>query len=120
MNHNITGTGLSITPELREYVEKKLAQEEKFLQRDSSAHVDVELQFAEGERDKKYRAEFNVSAKTGFFRAQAHGDSMHEAIDLALGELTRELTRAKHKRMRVFRHSAGKVKDFLRGFRGKI
>jgi ribosomal subunit interface protein len=120
MNYNIKGTGLSVTQELRDYVEKKLAQEEKFLGRDSTAHLDIELQFAEGERGKKYRAEFTLGAHGELYRAQARGDSMHEAIDIAINDLTRSLTQAKKKRIRVLRHSAARVKDFLRGFRRNV
>lgn len=117
MNHNIKASGIELTTELRDYVEKKLAQEDKFLARDSTAHVDIELQFAEGEREKQYRAEFTAETKHGLYRAEARGYSMYEAVDAALSDLTREITSAKKKRMRVFRHSAGRVKEFLRGFR---
>jgi ribosomal subunit interface protein len=120
MNHNIKTSGLEFTPELRDYVERKLAQEDKFLTRDSTAHVDIELQFAEGERDKQYRAEFTAETKHGLYRAEARGYSMHEAVDAALSDLTREITNAKKKRIRVLRHSAGRVKDFLRGFRRNV
>ena len=117
MNHNIKGTGLDITPELRAYVEKKLEQPSKLLQRDPSAHVDVELEFAHGERDKKYRAEFTLAGHAALYRADARGYTMHEAIDLAVDALVRELTRAKKKRLARLRHGAGRIKDFIRGFR---
>lgn len=95
MNYNIKGTEVSITPELRDYVEKKFAPLDKFLSSDSTAHTDVELQYEEVRDGGKYRAEFTVSASGEFYRAEERGNTMHEAIDLAANQLTNELSRNK-------------------------
>lgn len=120
MNYNIKGTGIDISDELRDYAEKKLAHAGKFLEGDSTAHVDVELEFAKLRDGDKYRAEFTVSAKGDVFRAEAWGSTMHAAIDVAAGELAKELSRGKKKRVHLMRRGAGRVKDFIRGFRGKL
>ena len=115
MNYNVKGTGLQVTDEIRTYVEKRLAHADKFLQHDTTAHADVELAFhiTEG---KHYRAEFTVSSEGEVFRAEALGDSLHEAIDLAIDELTQELRKTKKKNLSLTRSGAGKFKDFIRGF----
>jgi ribosomal subunit interface protein len=117
INHNIKGTGLEVTPELRSYVEKKLEHIEKLLQGEATAHADIELQFTAGEQGKKFRAEYTLSCKGQVYRVEERGDTMHEAIDIAIGELARELAKEKKKKMHVFRRSAAKVKDYIRGFR---
>ncbi len=120
MNYNIKGTDVTITPELRTYVESKLYQADKFLSGDSTAHVDVELQFLGGERGKKNRAEFTAAAGSETYRAEERGDSMHEAIDLAAAEFTRVVRRNKKRNLALVRKSAATVKDFIRGLRDRF
>lgn len=120
MNYNIKGTDLAITPELRSYVETRLAHTDKFLQNDSSAHADVELQYSSMRDGGKYRAEFTVSAAGALYRKEAWGSSMHEAIDIAMGGLTNELRQHKKKKLHLLRRGAGKVKDIVRGFRDRF
>ena len=120
INYNVKGTGVSITDELRGYIEKKLAHIEKFVASDTGAHGDIELQYAEGERGKKYRAEFMVMHSGATYRANERGDTMHEAIDIAIGELTGELARSKKKRLHALRRGASIAKDVLRGLRNRF
>lgn len=119
LNYNIKGTGVEITPELRSYVEKRLAPAEKLLEGDTTAHADVELEYSMVRDGGKYRAEFTVSSGGTVYRVEDLGGTMHEAIDLAAGELTRDLTKKRKKRLKVLRHSAVRVKEFLRGWRNK-
>lgn len=120
MNYNIKGTEVTITPELRTYVEAKLSPADKFLAGDSTAHVDVELQFLAGERGKKNRAEFTATAAGESYRAQERGDTLHEAIDLAATEFTRVVRRNKKRNLALVRRSAAKVKDLIRGLRDRF
>jgi putative sigma-54 modulation protein len=120
MNYNIKGTGIEVTPELRAYAEKQLERVEKFTAEDPSAHADVECEHAPLNDGGKYRAEFTVSSGGDVFRAEDWGSTMHEALDVAGNELFRELRRAKRKRLHVFRSSAVRVKEYLRGWRNKV
>jgi len=115
LNYNIKGTGVDVSGELRNYIEKKLQHAEKFLHNDPSARADIELQFhaLHGER---YRAEFTVSASGAVYRADALGESMHAAIDLAVGELVNELGRNKKRRLHILRRGAARIKDYIRGW----
>jgi ribosomal subunit interface protein len=120
LNYNIKGTGLEVSDDIRSYVEKNLAHVEKFLQNDSTAHIDVEVKYLPEGRSGKYCAEFTVAAAGSIYRAEHWGSALHEAIDLAREELMAELRRAKQKRIHVVRRSAGRVKEYLRGWRNKI
>ena len=125
INHNIKGTNITITPELRSYVEKKLGVAEKFLSGDTTVHADAELEYdfrrdpsaAEAPKGKggKYRAEFNLSLRGGLYRAEEWGSSLHEAIDLAINGLVNELRRTKKKHLHLVRRGAGVIKDMMRG-----
>lgn len=120
LNYNIKGSEVPITDELRTYVEKKLAHAEKFLQGDTSVHVDVELEYQELRHGDKYRAEFTLEARGKVHRASCWSESMHGAIDLSTSEIVSELGREKSKRVHLVRRSAYKVKEYLRGWRTKI
>ena len=120
MNYNITGAEIKITDELRTYVEKRLHHVDKFVGNDSTALVDVKLHFQPLNDGGKYCAELTLSVGGEVYRAEAWGSTMHEAIDVSAGELTHELSRVKAKRLHVLRHSAVRVKEFLRGWRKKV
>lgn len=120
MNYNIKGTEVPVTDELRAYVEKQLAHSEKFLGGDTTAHADVELAYLPEGRSGKYRAEFTLSMGGQVHRAERWGSTMHEAIDLAGGDLAHELSRNKSKKQSVMRRTSLRVKEYLRGWRSDI
>ncbi len=121
MNYNLKGTDLELTSEIRAYLEKKLGSLEKFISDKEAARADVELHFSRGE-EKTYRAEIMIHDPRlkAPLRAEARGQSLHEAIDLTVGELSGGLTRAKKKRLHNVRRGAAAVKDMLRGFRDRF
>jgi len=118
MTYNLKGTDVSITDELREYVEKKCGHAAKFLYDQGAARIDVELAYLATE-EKQYCAELMLHDKK-VLRAEAMGSSLYEAIDTASSELIRMLSGDKKKRLHTLRHSAVKVKEYLRGWRSKI
>jgi len=120
MNYNIKGTEVAITAEAREYLEKKLAHLEKFLQNVDATRADVELQYLPAQA-KMYRAEIMLYEPSlhSPLRAEAQGGALYEAIDIAVGELFTELTRTKKKRQHIFRRGALRIKDYVRGFRNR-
>jgi len=117
MNYNLKGTGLSVSGEMRAYVDKKLAPAEKFLSASSPVRLDIELEFVSGAAGPKYSAEYTLVLGKKTFRAQAQGTALHEVVDIASDELVQELARAKDKRQHLFRRGAARIKDYLRGFR---
>ena len=119
MNYNIKGTALDISPEVREYIEGKLAHIDKFFVGDSGARADVEVEHLLGEQNKKYRAEFGVVSGAGSFRAEARGEALHEAVDLAIAELIKEIDRTHKRGLKLFRRGAARMKDVMRGFRSQ-
>jgi ribosomal subunit interface protein len=118
MEHNLKGTNLTLTEEIRSYIDKKLGSLDKFIQHKSSARADVELEYRPTE-EKTYRAELMLHDRD-IIRAEARGATLHEAIDKAAQELFTELTRRNKKKIRTFRHNAARVKEYLRGWRNKL
>lgn len=117
MNYNIKGTAVVITPEIRTYIEKRLLALDKFFKDPTAARADIELEFLADEA-KQYRAEFTLHGPEikNVSRVSMRGSALYEAIDMATGELSRELSQSKKKSMRFFRRSAARVKDMVRGF----
>ena len=120
LNHNIKGTGITVSDELHSYAKRRLSNAEKFLQQDPSVHVDIELEYSALRDGEKYRAEFTVAASGHIYRASKWGESMHAAIDLAVGELVAELGRNKKKRLHVLRRGGHRIKEYLRGWRDSL
>ena len=105
---------------MRAYVERRLAQTDKFLESDPVAHAQVECEYQEMRHGERYRAEFTLKASHAVYRAELWAGTLHEAIDLAINQLVEELREGKQKRVDVFRRTAARVKDYLRGFRSRI
>lgn len=120
LGYNIKGTGLAVSDELRSYVEKRLAHVSKMLSDDSTVLDTIEIEYQTSESRPHYRAEFTIASAARTYRAEAFGASLHEAIDIATGELTNEITRGKQKRLRLVRRSASAFKDFVRGLRDRF
>ena len=111
---------MPVTDELRTYVEKKLGQADKFLGGDSTTHADVELEYSQMRDGGKYRAEFTVSAGGEVYRAEEWAATMHEALDLAGGQLVKELRRDKKRHIALVRRGGAMIKDALRGLRDRF
>lgn len=116
MHYNIKGTNLAISSEIRSYIEKRLPTIEKYVH-DADVRVDIELEYLKDEA-KMYRTELMFhNALAAPVRSEARGAALHESIDIALGDLSRELSQDKKKRRSIFRRGAAKVKAALRGWR---
>jgi putative sigma-54 modulation protein len=112
MHYNLKGTGVSVTDELHNYIEKKLSALERVAPRDSS-RVDIVVAYLESE-EKQYWTEMNLHDSGVPLHAEARAASLFGAIDAAAGELTEELNKAKSKRKDEARHDALKGKEILR------
>jgi ribosomal subunit interface protein len=116
MLYNLKGTNISLTDEIRDYLEKKLATLDKLTDAEG-ARADVEIEYMKDEA-RMYRAEamlIGTHLKSPF-RAEVRGATLHESVDLMTHELAAELTRAKKKHIHSVRKGAAAIKDFVRGF----
>lgn len=119
MRYNIQGSELTITPEIRTYVEKQLVHVEKFTRHPDVARADIELAYRPD--GVGYRAEITLHNPGGeAARAEALGTGLHEVIDIAVSELSRELSQTKRKHLQTLRRGAARAKDYLRGFRARL
>ncbi len=121
MKINLKSTSITLTPEISDYLDKKLAGLDKFLDvNDSAVKIDVELARTTNHHGKGdvFRAEINIFAPRKSFRAEAESSDLYSAIDMLKDEIQHELRSNKEKSLHFIRKSGQKVKDFLRGFKG--
>ena len=116
-----TSGAIVLTDELRAFVEKKSAKLTQLIgSKDATALADIELGTSVGGQKvgNVYRAEINLQYADGFVRAEATRDTMHNAIDVAVGEARAELRKKVGRKRDLMRRGAAKVKGLLHRFGG--
>lgn len=119
MHTNIKATNIELTPEISEYVEKRVSTLDKFiLNDDTTVMCDVEIGQTTKHHQKGniFRAEIQVSTKGNHFRAEAEKETLNDAIDTAKNEMSRELRRNRKKGIRLFKKGGAQIKKLMRGF----
>jgi putative sigma-54 modulation protein len=111
---NLKGTNLDLTPDIKSYLEKRLASLEKFLDEDDTTVVcDVELERSTKHKTGDvFRGEVTIRTRSGLYRAEANGETAEAAIDTVKDEVMRELRREKRKRIHLFRRGGARLKEF--------
>ncbi|MDZ4284518.1 MAG: HPF/RaiA family ribosome-associated protein [Patescibacteria group bacterium] len=99
------------------YLERKLKAVEKLLRQDdtlAAADVEIEQTTRHHRQGEIFRAEINLRAAQGSFRAEAHGESVIAAIDAMKDEITRQLAQKKDKSIALRKKGAHQMKEVLR------
>ncbi len=117
MNYNLKGTSISLSPEVHTYLDKKLLHVERFLSHEPTSTLDIDLTYDPGVVRTRYQATFKLLANKQILYTQARGDTLHEAIDLAVAEFIRDAVKVKGKQHHTLRQRATRIKDFFRGFK---
>src|SRR3569832_1356465 len=117
MQYNIKGTELHITDGNRSYVEKRIRALAKYFGRKRGVRIDIELEFMKDE-ENLFRAEgtLHVHGFDGDCRAEATGDTLHEAIDIIVNTLNADLSREKKRYIDSKRKGGLMFKNIIRGF----
>src|SRR5215831_10686854 len=91
---------LSLTPRLREYVERKVSRLDHYLPTISEARVDLaEVRSARSAADREV-AQLTVWARGVMLRAEESKDDMFAAVDAVLDKMQRQISRYKGKHWR--------------------
>lgn len=121
MNINIKATNMSLNPDVKEYIEKKLDHIEKKLidPNDTSAICDVEVGKTSKHHQKGdvFRAEFNLNVSGNFHRAESTQNNLYAAIDEAKDELFRSLRSKKKKSKDLSRKGMLRIKKLIRNLK---
>jgi putative sigma-54 modulation protein len=108
MNISIKGTNLDLTTAIKEYVDDKVGNLDKFI---DAMEAKVEL-----EKDKRhqtglvYRAEVNMIVGGKIMRAEAKAEDIYAAVDLVIPKLKEQVSKFKDKRTTQARKGAREAK----------
>ncbi|MBA3789001.1 HPF/RaiA family ribosome-associated protein [Patescibacteria group bacterium] len=108
-----------ISGKTTEFAERKIRNLKKYLGKEKeSAQVYVELgKDTEAHASGNiWRAMVNLDSHGKRYHADATGETIEAAIDVAVRELEAELRKAKQRRESLLRKGGGALKAFMRGF----
>jgi len=118
MNIHTKFTNMTITPEIQDYLDKKLSSLDKLINpNDTSVSCQVELGRTSNHHKSGdiFRAEFNLMKDGRQFRAVSEQESIIVAMDEAKDELIRELKTFKSKQMSLVRRGGAAIKYMVKG-----
>jgi ribosomal subunit interface protein len=117
MNIKIKTTGITLTPSISDYADKRLASVGKLLGGDPSFICDLELGKTSAHHHKGdiFRSEIHIVGKGKDLYASAEDQDLYAAIDLMRDEILRELKASKGKRMSFIRRGGTRVKNMIKG-----
>jgi ribosomal subunit interface protein len=121
MNINIKATNIELTEHLTDYIHKKLDGVEKFVPAKDPTSIRIYMEIGKTTTHHQtgadmYRAEINLKADSGYFRAVKTGASPDAAVDMAKDEIVRELTGHADKQRTLLRRGGAAVKNLIRRF----
>lgn len=118
MKINLKATGLSVTPAISDYVQKKISTIEKYLDDD---HDDLVAQVEVGKTTRHhktgniFRAEVHITGRNLDLYAVSELDDLYAAVDAVEDEITHNALQLKGKRETLTRRSALAMKNMIKG-----
>ena len=120
MKFKLKTTGFRIDKPLADYVDLKLVKiVSKFLKGESALaavtlDIEIEKTTTHHHKGKIWRAEANVVLPHAFFRCEATGEDIREAIDILSDEVARDIKRYKNKSVAKMKRGARAAKRQLK------
>lgn len=118
MKINIKSTNIHLTPEISDYLQKKVNMLDRMIDAsDTSIFCDVEVGKTTNHHKSGdvFRTEINLTKDGKFFRAVAEEGTLYASIDEAKDEILEELKHHKSKRITLIRRGGATVKNILKG-----
>jgi putative sigma-54 modulation protein len=121
MKINTKATGITITPSISEYIEKKIGMLEKFFKKEEEVLVNVEV--GRTTRHHKsgdiFRAEIQIVFGGKNYYAAAETPDLYASIDEVKDEISYKLSGEKKKSLHLFRRGGAKIKNLLKSISGR-
>ncbi|WLR50554.1 ribosome-associated translation inhibitor RaiA [Bacillus tianshenii] len=105
MNYNIRGENITVTPALREYIEKKIGKLERYFDTPPTSEVHVNLSV-----HTEQKIEVTIPMSQLLLRAEETHVDMYAAIDLVVNKLERQIRKHKTRVNRKFRQDGNSPK----------
>ncbi len=120
MKHNVKTLNIALTPAINDYLEKRIAHVDKFLNDGISETVMCYIELGKSTKHHKkgdfYKTEITVHVGGKSFRAEAEESDLYTSIDTATDEMTEELRSFKDKKISLLKRGGVKLKSFIKGF----
>ncbi|OGZ28852.1 MAG: ribosomal subunit interface protein [Candidatus Nealsonbacteria bacterium RIFOXYD1_FULL_39_11] len=119
MKINTKATGISLTPAITEYIEKKINMLDKFFRSADEVLVNVEV----GRTTKHhksgdiFRAEIHITANGQEYYSVAETEDLYAAIDEVKDEIVYKLSSKRKKAIHLFRRGGAQIKNLLKGIK---
>lgn len=118
MKINEKGLNMQITPDIKDYLYKKLAHLDKFLNpADESVLCEVELGKISNHHNKGdvYKTEINLHIAGKNLRAVSEMDDLFASIDVAKDDMVRDLQTNKDRKVSMMKRGGAKIKNLIKG-----
>ncbi|OHA27226.1 MAG: ribosomal subunit interface protein [Candidatus Taylorbacteria bacterium RIFCSPHIGHO2_02_FULL_46_13] len=119
MRITIKTTNITLTPEISDYLGKRLESLEKLTTRDNEvaiADVEIGRTSTHHHTGDIYRAEINIHIGHKSFRAVKETGDLLTSIDAAKDQMMEELRSDKDRRLSLLRRGSQHVKAIIKGF----
>ena len=121
MQIHFKATNYEIPEEVKDFATKKLSAITKFVGTEEQSEAQIYLELGKETEahahGRIWRAEINFDQGGKRFRSTSVQESLEDAIDRAIEDMSRELRTAKTKGESIVRRGGGAVKAMLRGFK---
>ena len=118
MRHNIKMTDFSMTPAIKNYVEKRMAHLNKFVNKGLEelpmCYVEIGKTTNHHKKGELFKAEFTVHIGKKSFRAEAREEDLYAALDKITEEMTEELKSFKDKTVSLTKKGGAKIKKMMK------
>ena len=118
MRHNIKTTDFSMTPVIKDYVEKRVNHLDKFI---NPEHKDLPMCYVEigkttnhHKNGDLFRAEFTLYIGSKSLRTEAEKDDLYVAIDSVTEGMVEELKSFKDKKISLIKRGGAKIKALIK------
>ncbi len=120
MKHNIKTIEISLTPAISDYLEKKMANLDKFISKDiaetAMCYVDLGKTTQHHKNGDFFKTELTVHLGGKSFRSGAIESDLYASIDIATEGMAEELRSFKDKQIGAIRRGGKKIKNFIKKF----
>ncbi|MFA6536037.1 MAG: ribosome-associated translation inhibitor RaiA [Candidatus Paceibacterota bacterium] len=118
INTKIKATDITLTPEISDYLDKRLSALEKFVDAEDDANicfVELARTTSHHKAGDIFKAELTLHLGGQSFRAVSEMADLHSAIDKVKDELLQELRGNKTKQISLIRRSGRQIKNLIKG-----
>lgn len=122
MRHNIKATDFSMTPTIKDYIEKRINHIDKFVNPSQKelpmCYIEIGKTTNHHKNGDLFKAELTIEIGSKTLRAESQEEDLYAALDKVSEEMTEELKSFRNKEISLIRRGQAKIKSIIKGFYG--